>query len=170
MKRSIVAAYAKNLVPGRGYPIGKNGDIPWSFKEFSEDMKRFRHLTTGNPVIMGRKTFFESVKKPLPKRTNIVVTRNPELQITGALTANSLEEAIHLCERGDLPMKDGIYIIGGQQIYEQTLSMVDNLYLTVIDKEVPFPDAFFPEISPSEWRCKELTSKGNCKFATYKRK
>ena len=128
----IVAISKKNRA------IGKNNDLLW---RISEDLKRFKEITTGHPVIMGRKTF-ESIGRPLPNRTNIITTRNKDLKIIGALVTNSLEEAIHKASELD----SEIFIIGGAEIYKETINLANRLYLTIIDEEKE-GDAFFPDYS-----------------------
>lgn len=113
--------------------IGKNGKLPWYI---SEDLKRFKELTSGNTIIMGRKTF-DSIGKALPNRTNIVVTQNPEFVADNVIVAHSLGEAFDVA-KGD------IYIIGGGQIFYETLQKADKLYLTLVEGDFGC-DAFFPK-------------------------
>lgn len=120
--------------------IGKNGGIPW---HIPEDLKRFKAITSGHPVIMGRKTF-ESIGHPLPNRTNIVVTRDKKKTISGTIMANSLEEAIRLAQ--GKPGSDEISIIGGGQIYAQAIRLADKLYLTIVEGTYD-ADTFFPDYS-----------------------
>jgi dihydrofolate reductase len=121
--------------------IGKEGKLLW---HISEDMKRFKELTMGHPVIMGRKTF-ESILsylgKPLPGRTNIVVTRNAEYSYPEIIVAPSMRDALANARMLD---QTEIHIGGGSEIYEQALPFVDRLYLTLVDSE-PEADSFFPE-------------------------
>ena len=135
---SIVAAIGRNRELGRG------NELLW---HIPEDFRRFKALTLGHPVILGRKTFesiLASLGKPLPERTNIVVTREPTWQAEDVVVAHSLEDAL---EKAENPPADGgpeeVFVIGGAQIYEQALPYVDRLYLTLIadDKEA---DTFFP--------------------------
>ena len=114
----------------------------WHIKE---DMRFFRTTTSGHAVIMGRKTFESLGSKPLPKRTNIVITRQ-DVEFEGALTAHSLQEAIAMVE-GD----EEIFIIGGAQIYAQALECADRLYLTLVEKEYE-GDTSFPEIDYRYWQ------------------
>lgn len=131
---SLIAAISQNNV------IGKDGELPW---HISEDLKRFKKLTTGHVVIMGRKTF-ESVGRPLPNRTNILVTRDPDFVIGGCLIAHSLEEALDI---GREKEENGeIFIIGGGQIYSQSMQLADKLYLTIVEQKVE-GDVFFPDYS-----------------------
>lgn len=134
---TIIVAKSENNV------IGNNNELIW---HLPDDLKRFKQLTTGHPIIMGRKTF-ESIGRPLPNRTNIVITRNQDWNPDGIVAVNSLEEAI---EKGKYIDKD-IFIIGGGNIYEQALWMTDALEVTEVHH--PFEgDAFFPEINLEEWK------------------
>lgn len=131
---SIIAAMGKNRA------IGKNNRLLW---HIPEDLKRFKRLTQGHPVIMGRKTFesiLASLGKPLPGRTNIVVTHNAAWNYPGVISAPSIEEAL---ARATELNSGEIFIIGGAQIYEQALPFADKLYLTLIDDEKD-GDSFFP--------------------------
>lgn len=135
---------------GRNRELGKEGKLLW---HIPDDLKRFKELTRGHPIIFGRKTF-ESVLgynkgKPLPERTNIVVTRDSAYQYEGALVAHSLEEAIEMAKEID---PEEIHIGGGSQLYEQALPQIDKLFLTLIDDDKE-ADTFFP---PYE---KEFTKK-----------
>lgn len=125
---SIIAAVGKNLA------IGKDGKLLW---RISDDLKRFKQLTAGHAIIMGRKTF-ESIGRALPNRTNIVITRNPDFKADGVLIAGSLEEAIQKAGDGE------IFIIGGGEIYSQALPIADKLYLTLVESGVD-GDTFFPD-------------------------
>jgi len=131
---SIVAAIGKNR------EIGMGNRLLW---HIPEDLKRFKTLTLGHPVILGRKTFESIVSmlgKPLPGRQNIVVTRDPAWKYAGVITAPSLEEALR--QAADIDMEE-IFIGGGARIWEQSLLYVDKLYLTLIDGEKE-SDAYFP--------------------------
>lgn len=138
---SIIAAMGKNRV------IGKGGTLPW---KLPADMKRFRQLTAHHPVIMGRKTF-ESIGKPLPNRTNIVITRQPEFSAQGCIIVPSLEAAIEKANAA--PGAKEIFIIGGGEIYKQAIAqnLVDRIYLTEIEKDFD-GDAYFPEIGEAIWK------------------
>jgi len=125
---SIIAAHDQS----RG--IGKDGQLPWNLPE---DLKHFKKITTGHPIIMGRKTF-DSIGRPLPGRTNIVITRENR-EIPEVIVVNSLTEAIN--EAGELDNE--VFIIGGGQIYEQAIQQADKLYLTIIEKTFP-ADTYFP--------------------------
>lgn len=133
---SIIVAIAENNV------IGANNQLIW---HISDDLKRFKALTTGHCVVMGRKTF-ESIGKPLPKRTNIVISRNKDLVIDGCTVVSSLENAISACGKDD-----EIFIIGGGELYRQALPIAQKLYITWVHKKFD-GDTFFPEIDFSQWR------------------
>jgi len=133
---SIIAAIGKNR------ELGKNNKLLW---HISQDFKRFKTLTSGQIVIMGRKTF-ESIGKPLPNRINIVVTRNRAWTPLGCTVCYSLEEAIEKAKK-NLPAGRQVFIIGGAEIYKQGIQYADKLYLTLINKEYSEADAFFPNYS-----------------------
>jgi len=132
MIQSMIVAMARNRV------IGKDNKLPW---HLPEDLKHFKDTTMGCPIIMGRKTY-DSIGRLLPGRENIIVTRNPELKIEGATVCLSLGEAISHCKTQDL---DEVFVIGGAQIFNEALSQIDKLYLTVIDKDIE-GDTYLPEI------------------------
>ena len=132
---SLIVAIAENGV------IGDKNALLWNIKE---DMRRFRTTTTGHPVVMGRKTF-ESIGRPLPKRTNVVITRG-DVEFEGCEMAHSLEEAIAM-----FPAEEEVFIIGGAQIYAQALSLVDKMYLTIVHKEFE-GDTSFPKFDMNEWQ------------------
>ncbi len=133
----IVAVAEKNA-------IGKNNDL---LTYISADLKRFKALTTGHTIIMGRKTFDSLPKGALPNRRNIVVSRNVDLVCEGAEIVQSPEEALSLCQQDEK-----VFIIGGGTIYKAFLPKADSLYLTKIHHEFTGADTFFPEISNSEWK------------------
>ena len=123
--------------------IGKAGKLPW---RLSSDLKRFRELTMGHHLIVGRKTF-ESIGKPLPGRQTIVVTRHPSFKPEGCLVTGSIDDALTLAqERGE----PEVFVIGGAEIYDQTVYLADRLYLTQVHAEVD-ADVFFPEIRLDLW-------------------
>lgn len=115
------------------------------------DMTRFRMLTTGHTIIMGRKTFESLPNGALPNRRNIVISKTRE-QITGCEVYASLEEALEARKEA---AEDECFIIGGASIYEQALPFADKLYLTIVEKEPEHADTFFPEINPAEWEVTE---------------
>ena len=137
----IVAAVAENGV------IGANGGLPF---KLSTDMKRFKALTLGKPVIMGRKTF-ESIGKPLPGRINIVISRQPDFAADGVIFARSLDEAINIGTAATMANDaDTICILGGGEIYAQALMRADRLLITHVEGMVK-GDTFFPAIDPSRF-------------------
>ena len=138
MSVELVVARAENGV------IGRDGDLPW---RLSTDLKRFKAITMGKPVIMGRKTW-ESIGKPLPGRRNIVVTRQADYTAEGAECVSSLDVALALAAGGAAGAD--VCVIGGGQIYAEALPMVDRIYVTQVHAEVE-GDAFFPEVNWDEW-------------------
>ncbi len=133
---SIIAALAENRV------IGVNNTLPW---RLPNDLKHFRRLTTGHAIIMGRRNH-ESIGKPLPERTNIVITRNHDYRAPGCLVAHSLDEALKMADDDA-----EVFVIGGAEIYRAALARADRLYLTRVHAEVQ-GDTFFPEFDRNEWR------------------
>jgi dihydrofolate reductase len=125
----------------RNRVIGKGGALPW---RLSADLKRFRALTMGHPIIMGRKTY-DSIGRALPGRRNIVVSRNAQLAIDGVETATSLDSALQMVAKAGQ-----VFVIGGEQIYRAALDLADRIELTLIDQDFD-GDAFFPEIDPAVW-------------------
>ncbi|MGY9107832.1 MAG: dihydrofolate reductase [Alphaproteobacteria bacterium] len=136
---SLIVAASQNGV------IGKDGALPWRIRE---DMARFKRLTMGHPCIMGRKTWDSIPKKPLPGRTNIVVTRNDALTAEGALVASSFEAALEFAMEEN-PTE--IMIIGGAAIYAEALARAGRIYFTEVAGHIE-GDAFFPQANPHEWR------------------
>ena len=132
---TIIAAVAKNNA------LGKNNDLIW---HLPADLKRFKEITLGHHIIMGRKTF-ESLGKPLPNRTTIIITRNPDYIAPGCIVVNELEEAIEAAAIDENP-----FILGGAEIYKQAMDYADILDLTLVH-EVFEADAFFPVIDMSIW-------------------
>jgi dihydrofolate reductase len=139
----VVAASSNNV-------IGKDGTLPW---RIPADMKRFKALTLGHPSIMGRKTWDSLPKKPLPGRTNIVVTRNRDFAAEGARVAHSLEEALAVAKEEN---PSAIMVIGGEALYREALQVADVIHLTRVEGAFE-GDAFFPALGP-EWR--ETASEG----------
>lgn len=136
MRISLIAAVADNRV------IGRNNELPW---RLPADMKRFRELTTGHAVIMGRRSH-DSIGRPLPQRTNIVVTRRADLQAPGCIVVTSLEQAFSICQT-----EAEIFVLGGADIYAQTLHRAERLYLTLVHATVA-GDTLFPAIDWTVWR------------------
>jgi dihydrofolate reductase len=128
----IIVAMSNNRV------IGNNNELIW---KLSSDLKRFKELTTGYPVVMGRKTY-ESIGKPLPNRRNIIITRNLEYEVNVCEVVSSLEEALLLTN-------NDCFIIGGGEIYKQSLEVADKIYLTLVHKDFE-GDTTFPELG-KEW-------------------
>jgi dihydrofolate reductase len=135
-KLSLIVAMARNGV------IGKDNKLPW---RLSIDLKRFRALTMGHPIVMGRRTF-ESIGRLLPGRKTVIVTRNPQYRIEGAIVAASVDAAIKAC--GDDPE---IFFIGGAEVYRQVLDRIERVYLTEVDADVE-GDAHFPPFDRSGWK------------------
>ena len=142
MKIVLVAAIGRNNV------IGRDGQLPWRLKS---DLKYFRAVTIGNPVVMGRKTY-ESIGKPLPGRTNIVLTKDLGLIVPGGVLANSMDAAMSFARKDALQRGvDEIMVIGGGDIFERMIPKADRLEITHVNAS-PDGDAFFPRIEPSDWR------------------
>ncbi|GIU68762.1 MAG: dihydrofolate reductase [Candidatus Pacearchaeota archaeon] len=155
----IIAAVANNNV------IGHEGKIPWNIKE---DLKRFRQLTLGYPVIMGRKTY-ESIpekNRPLEGRINIVVSRTLERDFSGnPIIVNSLYEAVRKAKS----ISNVVYIAGGGEIYKQSMDLANKLEITRIYKDF-FGDVFFPEIDERLWEIIKIERHNDYSFITYKRR
>ena len=122
--------------------IGRNNQLLW---HLPSDLAWFKQQTLGKPVIMGRKTY-DSIGKPLPKRRNIVISRNPALEIPGVELANSLQSALKLVDE-----ETEVMVIGGGQIYSEALPLANRLYLTRVATTVADADTFFPQIDFSQW-------------------
>lgn len=137
---SIIVAVSEDL------GIGKDNELLW---HISEDLKRFKKLTTGNTIIMGKKTWESLPRRPLPDRKNIVLTDNPDESIENAVTAYSLKDALGKCIPGE-----EIFIIGGGSIYRQFLPVADRLFITHVHKNAP-ADIYFPEIDLNVWEIVE---------------
>jgi len=133
---SLIAAMDKNKV------IGKNNSLPWNMPE---DMKYFRDKTKGKPVIMGRKTY-ESIGKPMPQRTNIIITKDQDYKVEGCIVVHSIDEALKAA--GNV---EEVMVIGGSQIYKEFLPKANRMYLTFIDAEFE-GDTYFPEYNIEEWK------------------
>lgn len=125
--------------------IGVHNQIPWYMPE---DLKYFKRMTLGRHILMGRKNLESLDNRPLPKRTNLIVTRNPFFIVQGGLVVHSVEEGIqYAADQGE----EELFIIGGEQIYRAAWPYLDRIYLTVIDTTVPDADVFFPVIGLKEW-------------------
>ena len=135
MKISLIVAMASNRA------IGLNNQMPW---HVSADLKKFKKITMGAPILMGRKTY-ESIGRPLPGRTNIIISRNPEYRQPGCQVFNDIEQALESCRDSD-----EIFVIGGSDFYKSMLPVADTLYLTQIHRVFPC-DTFFPELDAAQW-------------------
>lgn len=159
----ILVAFDENRV------IGKNNELIW---HLPADLKRFKALTTGHVIIMGRKTY-DSIGKPLPNRTTIVISRNPDLQIEGVICTCSMEEAIL---KAKSLSREEIFIVGGAEIYKLSLAVADQILVTQLH-DIFEGDTFFPEIVADQWEVTErergVTDEKNpyqYSFLTYSRK
>ena len=148
----------------RNRAIGKGGKMPW---HLPADLKRFKKLTSGHPVIMGRKTY-ESIGKPLPDRANIVLTRQTGWKAQGCTVAHSLDDALAL-------VKDDVFVIGGEHVYRQAIPLAKKAYVTEVEMVVEDADAHFPELDDrwmiAEEEVREADEKNpyRCIFRTYVR-
>jgi dihydrofolate reductase len=133
---SLIVAMAKNRV------IGVNNTLPW---HLPADLKHFKTLTMGHHIVMGRKTY-ESIGKPLPGRTSVVVTRNAEYSVPGVIVVHSLEEALSACGEDD-----EVFVIGGAELYRQAIKFADCIYMTEIDADIS-GDALFTEFDSKSWQ------------------
>jgi len=134
---TIIAAASENNA------LGKDNQLLW---HLPEDFKRFKTLTSGHYIIMGRKTF-ESFPKPLPNRTHLIITRQPDYQAPeGCIVVSSLEKAMELC-----PANEEAFVIGGGEIYQQALDVVDKIDVTRVHTTLD-ADTFFPEIDTTQWK------------------
>jgi dihydrofolate reductase len=163
----LIVAAAENGVIGRG------NDIPWRLKA---DQQRFKAITIGKPIVMGRKTFV-SLRRPLPGRTNIVVTRDPNFAATGAVVTRSVADALAVA-KGDALRRSvtEIAVIGGAEIYAATMSAADRLEVTEVHAEID-GDAVFPAIAPSVWEETDRSRNGaaagdttDYSYVTYRRR
>jgi len=134
---SIIVAVSEDM------GIGKDNELLW---HISEDLKRFKRLTSGNTVIMGKKTWESLPHRPLPGRKNIVLTDIPGEKIEGSVTVYSIEDALSKCEKGE-----NIFVIGGGSVYRQFMPLADRLYITHVKRSGP-ADIYFPEIDPDIWK------------------
>ena len=158
---TIIAAIGKNG------ELGKDNDLIW---HLPNDLQRFKKITAGHHIIMGRKTF-ESLGKPLPNRTTIIITRNPDYKIDNCIVVNSLDAALKVASADPNP-----YILGGAEIYSQAIEIAETLDLTLVDANFE-ADAFFPQMDTALW--KETSREDfkaddkhqyNYSFVTYKKK
>ncbi|HCA25402.1 MAG TPA: type 3 dihydrofolate reductase [Pseudomonas sp.] len=141
VKLALIAAMARNRV------IGRDNAMPW---HLPEDLRYFKAKTLGKPIVMGRKTF-DSLGRPLPGRTNIVVSRQADLTLDGAQVFASIDDALNAArQQAQADGVDEVMVIGGDNLYRQTLERADRIYLTRIDSE-PEGDAWFPDFDEQAW-------------------
>jgi dihydrofolate reductase len=142
MRLALIVAMSRNRV------IGRNNKLPW---HLPNDLKHFKQVTMGKPVIMGRKTF-ESIGRPLPGRTNIVISRNPAYETQGIRVVGSLDEAVELAKAvATIDGVDELMVIGGEQIYTEAYPLAERLYLSQVHAEVE-GDSYFGAYDPADWR------------------
>ena len=154
---SAIVAMASNRV------IGNRGDIPW---KIPGEQKMFKEITLGHAIIMGRKTY-ESIGRPLPGRTNIVITRQSDYQAPGSIVAHDLDSALQSCPS----QENEAFICGGGQLYQASWPVTDRIYLTVLPREVA-GDTYFPEITENEFKMtksKHIDGVEPYKFYVYER-
>lgn len=143
MNLSLIVAMSDNRV------IGRDGDLPW---RMSSDLRRFRSLTMGHYVILGRKTY-DSIGRPLPGRTFVVLTRDESFQSDFAQVAHDIDEAVGIVQEDDQP-----FVIGGAEIYRLFLPRVDSIYLTSVHTTIADGDAFFPDLDLKQWNVADSKS------------
>ncbi|TWT38373.1 dihydrofolate reductase [Blastopirellula retiformator] len=142
MTISLIVAASENGV------IGRDGDMPW---RLSSDLQRFKKLTMGNIIVMGRKTY-ESIGRLLPGRQTVIVSRQAGYQVEGAIVTSSIEEAVKV------PSAAGeLFIVGGGEVYAQSIDLADQIYLTRVHIQIEDGDAFFPALDLQEWERVEAT-------------
>jgi len=164
---SLIVAMAENRV------IGRDDGLPW---KISSDLKRFKAMTLGKPVVMGRKCY-QSIGKPLPGRPNIVITRNPDFDVDGVIVARGFDDALKAAKNEAEKLgTDEICVIGGGEVYRQSIDIADVLHVTHVLAEID-GDTVFPEIDPKLWQVdyQEDVPKGEkddfaTRFVTYRRK
>lgn len=142
--------------------IGSGGTLPW---HEPEDLKFFKQTTTGHAVIMGRKTF-DSVKKPLPNRRNIVITRDKSWHADGVDVVHSLDAALELCRQRN---EAEVFVVGGAEIYALALAVADEMLITFVDRPNLAGDTWFPKWNPSDWIEEESRQSGSLRFVRYRR-
>lgn len=145
MTITLIAAAAENNA------LGKDNRMLW---HLPDDFKRFKQLTSGHYIIMGRKTF-ESLPGMLPNRTHVIITRQPDYKAEGCIITNSLNQALAAC-----PQDEEVFIIGGGEIYKQAIDKADKIELTRVHGTSPEADAFFPEIDNEKWKLAESVFHG----------
>ena len=139
MKISSIVAVSNNLA------IGVDNDLPW---HLPNDLKFFKNTTHGHHVLMGRKSF-ESIGRPLPGRTNIVITRNEDYYHSGIIVKHSIVDGIRYAQDAGV---DNLFILGGSNVYFQTIDLWDRLYITKVDTHIDNATAFFPKLDESKWK------------------
>jgi len=139
LRLSLLVAMAKNRV------IGRDNKLPW---HLPADLKHFKFLTMGQTIVMGRKTY-ESIGKPLPGRVNIIITRQAGYEVPGATVVSSIDDALLMCEK-IRSINGENFIIGGEELYRQTLKICQRIYITEIQRDFE-GDVYFPEVDPNEW-------------------
>ena len=141
MRISILVACSTNQV------IGRDGDLPW---RLSADLKRFKRLTMGHPILMGRKTL-QSIGRLLPGRQTIVLTRNPEFEFPGAIVVHDWATAVAKASEAESSKEPELFVVGGAEIYRLALPFVDRIHLTRVHAEID-GDTLFPELDDSQWQ------------------
>lgn len=152
LRISILVAMASNRV------IGQKNALPW---HLPEDLKHFKALTMGHGIIMGRKTY-ESIGRPLPGRLNVLITRQKNYHVDGAIVAHSIDEALQVC-KNEKAISGESFIIGGAELYQQTMTLCHRMYITEIRQRFD-GDTFFPKFDPDEWvetACEKQSSNNN---------
>lgn len=139
LRLSILVAMARNRV------IGQDNKLPW---HLPADLKHFKSLTMGKTIVMGRKTY-ESIGRPLPGRTNIIITQQRNFEVPGATVVHSIEDALLACKQVNAANGE-CFIIGGEGLYRQTIAMCQRMYVTEIQRDFE-GDTIFPEYDPGEW-------------------
>ena len=142
MNLSIIVAMTDDLV------IGREGRLPW---RLSDDLKRFKRLTMGHVLLMGRKTY-ESIGRPLPGRRTIVLSRQAGLQGDGVELSSNMDEAVRIAEQGESQRE--LFVVGGAELYREALPIAQRIYMTRVHADVA-GDTFFPPWNPSEWQVVE---------------
>ncbi len=135
---SAIVAMGENRV------IGDDNTLPW---HLPADLQHFKKITLGHPILMGRKTY-TSIGRPLPKRTNIILTRNPKLAAPGCIVITSLDK---LADHAELATTEEIFVIGGAEIYQQLLAKIQRIYMTIVHDEFG-GDTYFPELDMKKWK------------------
>ncbi len=171
MTIALIVAIADNVVEGRGHPIGYQGTIPWCIPE---DMKRFKALTTGHPIIMGRKTYDSIDRRTLPKRVSIILSKTETFNGPYLKTARSLDEALDIAATPSFAIlgidPEAIYITGGEQIYREALPLAHRLDITHVHKRIEIADTYFPQLNNEEWKETARENHETHSFATYERR